>query len=141
MTDSILNSVKEQLGLPIGYAPYDKELITYTNTALAEATQLGVGPEEGFSISDAIPTWNNFMGTDKRFNLVQTYIFLTVRIVFDPPPNSFGLESIQKQIDRLAWRINAHHEIITVPEEPVPPDDEDPDVYGMGPYGGGPYGI
>lgn len=140
MTDSILNSVKEQLGLPIGYAPYDKELITYTNTALAEATQLGVGPEEGFSILDAVPTWTNFMGSDKRFNLVQTYIFLTVRIVFDPPPNSFGLESIQKQIDRLAWRITAHHDITTVPVDPEPPVDDE-ETYGMGPYGGGPYGI
>lgn len=141
MTDSILNSVKEQLGLPITYAPYDKELITYINTALAEATQLGVGSDLGFSIMDAVPTWNNFMGSDKRFNLVQTFIFLNVRIVFDPPPNSFATASIQEQIKRLAWRIESQHTLLTTPPDPEPPDDDDPDVYGMGPYGGGPYGI
>ena len=80
------------------------------------------------------------MGSDKRFNLVQTYVFLSVRIVFDPPPTSFAIESVQKQIDRLAWRIESQHTLLTEAVEPEPPDD-DPEGYGLGPYGGGPYGI
>lgn len=139
MTDSILNSVKEQLGLGSAYAPFDAEIKTFINTALADVSQFGVGPETGYMIQAGTETWSDFMGTDKRFNHVQTYVFLKVKILFDPPATSHVLTAIEKQITEMGWRINAQREDLLAPIEP--PVDDDPDEYGAGDYGEGPYGI
>lgn len=142
MTDSILNSVKEQLGLPAAYSPFDAEIKTYINTALSTLTQLGIGPVDGFYIAAGTETWSNFMGTDAKLNQVQTYVYLRVKILFDPPAAPSALAAIEKQIEEFGWRINVVREVQLPPVDPGPdPDPDDPEEYGAGFYGEGSYGI
>jgi hypothetical protein len=111
--DSILNSVKKALGLPPDYTAFDPELIMHINSALSTVTQLGVGPEEGFSIEDSDDTWSDFFEPDPRLDLVKTYVYLKVKLVFDPPANSFVVTSLEKQAEELGWRIAVVHDDIS----------------------------
>lgn len=110
MIASILNSVKKTLGLEEGYQPFDHEILTHINSVFFTLNQLGVGPEVGFSIEDDTATWNTFLGDDPNLNAVKTYIYLRVRLLFDPPQTSFAIESMNKQIQELEWRLNVYRE-------------------------------
>lgn len=109
-TESILNSIKELLGVNSEDSYFDGSIIIYINSALSVLTQLGLGPEEGFSINDETTTWSDFLNNDPRFGFVKTYIYLKVKLVFDPPASSAVLESINRQISELEWRINEQAE-------------------------------
>ena len=37
---------------------------------------------------------------------VKTYIYLKVRLVFDPPQSSAAMEAIKQNIAELEWRLN-----------------------------------
>lgn len=103
---SILLSVKKLLGLPEDYTQFDTDIIIHINTAFSILTQLGVGPEDGFSISDASTEWSEYFSDSKELEMVRTYVYLKVRLVFDPPQNSFVTTSIEKTISELEWRLN-----------------------------------
>lgn len=102
--DSILTSIKKLLGIASDYTHFDTDIIIQINSALSALTQLGVGPLEGFEITDASSTWGDFMD-DPRLNLAKTYVYLRVRLAFDPPTSSALLESYNRQLDELAWRL------------------------------------
>lgn len=108
--DSILDSVKKALGLSSDYTAFDPEIIMHINSVLSTVTQLGVGPEGGFSIEDATDTWSDFFEPDSRLDFVKTYVYLKVRLVFDPPANSFVVTSMEKQASELEWRIAVANE-------------------------------
>ena len=106
--DSILLSVKQMLGGldPTYDSEFDTDIVIHINTSLSKLTQVGVGPDEGFEITDDTATWEDFIGTDKRLNMIKTYIYLDVKCTFDPPRMSFVLDSLKNQRDELLWRIN-----------------------------------
>lgn len=110
MTESILNSVKKVLGIDAEYDAFDQDVILHINSALATLNQLGVGPEEGFMIEDDEAEWGDFIGDDPRLNPVKSYLYLRVRIVFDPPATSFVLASLQEQVKEHEWRLNVEAE-------------------------------
>jgi hypothetical protein len=105
MSTSILNDVKHNLGLLAEDTSFDVDIIIHINSAIATLTQLGVGPVEGFEISDANNMWDEFVD-DKRLNSVKSYIFLKVKLMFDPPGTGFVLSSYENQIRELEYRIN-----------------------------------
>lgn len=110
MTTSILTSIKKMLGITEDYTPFDPELIIFINGGLAILAQLGVGPSSGVMISDKIPTWSLITEDDNRLNMVQTHTYLHVRLLFDPPRNSFTVTSMKEQKEELAWRIKEQRE-------------------------------
>lgn len=110
MSTSILTSTKKILGLDQEYTPFDLDIITHINTAFSTLTQLGIGPTDGFSIEDADPEWTAFVDDD-RLNSVKTYVYLRVRLLFDPPQASYLIEAINKQIAEIEWRLNMHREV------------------------------
>lgn len=115
---SILNDIKKILGLPVDDESFDADVLMHINSTISTLHQLGIGPDEGFSVEDASPTWADYLNDDKRFNHVKTYIYLKVRYLFDPPTTSFHLNAMKEQIEELEWRINAVREgDITVPVE------------------------
>lgn len=114
VSNSILSSTKKNLGLAPEYTPFDHDVIMHINTAFSLLNQLGVGPAEGFMIEDDTATWDEFI-TDARLNSVKSYIYLRVRLMFDPPTTSFVLSAIQEQIKELEWRINVYRELYTDP--------------------------
>jgi hypothetical protein len=78
----------------------------YINMAIMSLTQLGVGPETGFIITSDTETWSDFIGDKKDIEGVRTFIYLKVRLVFDPPTTSFLIEAMERQIRELEWRLN-----------------------------------
>lgn len=109
MLESILGSVKQMLGIDQSDTSFDNELIMYTNGALMVMTQLGVGPSGGFTITSASEEWTDLLGDRTDLNLVFTAIYLRVRLIFDPPQNSFLVAAIENQITEYDWRIEAWH--------------------------------
>ena len=105
MSESILDTIKIMLGLEKDYDAFNTEIVTYINSALFTLSQLGVGPEEGFSITGPDAVWSNFIDEKSNLIAVQTFIKLKVQLLFDPPSNSFAVDAINKQIDELTWRL------------------------------------
>lgn len=103
---SILTTIKKLCGLDEEYEVFDQEIIMAINSALSVLRQLGVGPEGGFRIEDKFALWEDFLGEDTSLEYVKDYVYLKVRLVFDPPANSFVLNSFQDQIRELEWRLN-----------------------------------
>ena len=104
--DSILTSIKKLLGITEEYEHFDQTLIIHINTVLNTLTQIGVGPEQGFSIDSATQTWSDFLYGDSRLDLIKSYVYLKVKMLFDPPLGSAVIESINRQISELEWRIS-----------------------------------
>lgn len=105
MDESILNTIKVMLNIEDDCDAFDVEIITYINSALFTLSQLGIGPEKGFSIKDATNLWSDYLNSSVNLTAVQTFIKLKVQLLFDPPSNSFVVEAINKQIDELEWRL------------------------------------
>lgn len=105
MEESILTSVKKMLGIPEEYTHFDIDLIIHINTVLRIINQMGVG-NDGFSISDSSSVWSDFLGDDTKFDLVKSYVYLKVKMIFDTPQSSAMIEALNKTISELEWRIS-----------------------------------
>ena len=104
--ESILTSIKKLLGIDEEYTQFDNDIIMHINTVFLNLTQLGVGPEEGFLIEDDSATWDDFIGDSNQLQAVKTYVYLKVKLLFDPPLSSSVIESINRIISELEWRLN-----------------------------------
>src|SRR5574344_190481 len=103
---SILDSIKKLLGIDPSDPSFDDEVIMDINSVFTILTQLGIGPKGGFLITDNSTEWSEFIGDRKDLEVVKTYTYLKVRLMFDPPQNSFLVDSIKKQCDEFEWRSN-----------------------------------
>lgn len=115
MIDSILNSVKKKLGILEDYTHFDDEIILDINTSFMTLNQLGIGPEEPFMITGATEIWDDFIA-DGVNEAVKSYIPLKVRLLFDPPQQSFMVSNIQEQIKELEFRMMVQAEKDHLPE-------------------------
>lgn len=106
------------LGIDTTDTNFDRELVIYINGALMIVNQLGVGPS-GYSIQDKTNTWDEFLIDRTDLELVKTCIYLRVRLVFDPPQNSFLVNAIKEQITEYDWRIEINHIPETIVEEVI----------------------
>lgn len=107
--DSILVSIKKLLGISEEYTQFDDDIIMHINSAFLNLTQLGVGPEEGFFIEDDSSDWDDFVDIENNAQLqaIKTYMYLKVKLLFDPPLSSAVIESTNRMISELEWRLNA----------------------------------
>lgn len=117
MNESILTTIKKLLGIEEYYEAFDTDVMIHINSVFMTLNQLGVGPDEGFSISGKYETWEQFTENIKLYNGVKTYIYLKVKLVFDPPSSSFVLESMRKEIAELEWRLVHQTELPQTPDE------------------------
>ena len=106
METSILTSIKKMLGVAEDYTEFDEDIITHINSVFLSLTQLGVGPEEGFMIEDNTAVWEDFIVDSIRLQAVKTYMYLKVKLLFDPPLSSSVTESFTRMIAELEWRLN-----------------------------------
>ena len=104
--ESILTSIKKLLGITEEYDQFDPDIIMHINSVFMILTQLGVGPAEGFSIEDDTAVWTDFIQDIKKLESVKTYIYLKVKLAFDPPLSSSVIESMNRLINELEWRLN-----------------------------------
>lgn len=112
MNDSILQTIKKMLGLDSAYTPFDQDIIVLINSAFMTLQQLGVGPSNGFGIRDYTSKWSDFLTTDANLRAVQEYVYIKVRMIFDPPGNSFVMEALKEQSKEIEWRLNVQAESI-----------------------------
>lgn len=104
-TQSILNTVKRTLGLEEDYTVFDQEVILHINSVFGTLWQLGVGPANGFEIEDATSIWSDYLADDLTLSPVKSYMYLRVRMLFDPPTLGYIITAMQEQIKELEWRI------------------------------------
>jgi hypothetical protein len=116
---SILDSTKKVLGFDSDYTAFDPDVTMHINTAFFSLQQLGVGPADGFLIEDKTTTWDQFVPQQKMSAAVKTYVYLRVRMLFDPPATSFALDAITKQITELEWRLNVEAENMIKPNPEI----------------------
>lgn len=105
MEGSILTTVKKALGLDENYTAFDLDILLFTNSVLSNLNQIGVGPVNGFQIEDKSATWDDLLGTDPRLNNVKAFVYLKVRLLFDPPVTSFAIAAFEEQAKELEFRI------------------------------------
>lgn len=106
MNNSILNTIKEMMGIEIEETAFDNDIIVHINTVFFILNQLGVGPTEPFIIRDEYATWDNFISDSANLESIKTYMYLKVKLLFDPPLNSSVIESMKNTINELEWRLN-----------------------------------
>jgi hypothetical protein len=104
--DSILDCTKKSLGIDEDATEFDTDIIMLINSALNVLTQLGVGPTDGYAISSSADTWDQFLGNDLRLNMAKSYVFLKVKMAFDPPTVGGVLSSYAEQIKEYESRLN-----------------------------------
>lgn len=113
---SILDSTKKAIGLGADYDVFDPDILMHINSVFETLRQLGIGPAEGFTVEDATTTWNTFLEEPRLLNPAKQYVFYKVRLAFDPPPTSFHIAAIEKQIAELEFRMSiARDEIALMP--------------------------
>lgn len=122
MDTSILNSTKKILGLAADDDTFDLDVITAINSAFSTLDDLGVGPVGGFAIEDDEPTWEEYIPglTVSQLSQVKTFVYLSVRLIFDPPTTSYAIDALKQQILEHSWRINVRREA-TEWVDPDPP--------------------
>ena len=103
--ESILNSIKKLLGIAEDYDYFDSDIIMHINSVFATLTQLGVGPEDGVSIDDESEKWEDFLPEERMLHSVKSYMFMKVKLMFDPPLSSAVIECTKEQIKELEWRL------------------------------------
>ena len=108
MDESIFEEIKALLGPDADYDVFDQDILIHINSAIAVLTQLGVGPSSGFVVNDDGETWRDFLGSGRKFplNMVKTYIYMKVKLAFDPPTNSTVLSAYQESCREFEWRMN-----------------------------------
>lgn len=103
--ESILKSVKLHIGISETDDHFDPDIILDINSVFSILHQMGVGPEKTFSIVDDKAIWDDFLDDDD-FNEVKTYMYLKVKMMFDPPTNSNIMNAMKEQINEFEWRLN-----------------------------------
>lgn len=104
--ESILTSIKKLIGITEECTDFDIDIIMHINSVLSILCQIGVGPSEGFSIEDSSATWDEFIESNSKLEMVKSYVYLKVRMMFDPPINGAVMEAMKRNIDELEWRMN-----------------------------------
>lgn len=111
MENRILVGTKKALGLAEAYTAFDEDILMHINSTFAGLTQMGVGPEAGFSITDDTAVWADFISVDAElYSMVRSYMYLKVRMLFDPPATSFTQQAFKDTLTEYEYRMNALHE-------------------------------
>lgn len=109
---SILDSIKKKLGGEETYGDaFDHDILVSINSAFATLHQLGIDDRNGnpIRISNSDQKWTDFFDTE-RYEWIKDYVYMKVRLAFDPPSSSFVLNSMQAQIDEMVWRIEVERD-------------------------------
>lgn len=107
-SESILDSIKKLLSIMPEETVFDTEIIIFINTIFANLIQMGVGPKNGFKITSKDDTWSSFLESyDKPLLIenVKSYVYIKVKMLFDPPNNSSIIQAFEAQAKELEYRL------------------------------------
>lgn len=128
ITQSILLTIKKMLGIAEEYHAFDIDIVVNINAVFLTLNQLAIGPNNPFAISDDSQVWSDFLDNQEDIlQGVQTYVYQRVRLMFDPPTNSFLVDSMKKQIEEFEWRFNVQAEYYK-PHHNVEPEESTNDI-------------
>ena len=125
MEESILTSIKLMLGISEEYTQFDSELVLFINAAINKLLQLGVGPDEGFQITGKDETWDELLEGYGNLELAKEYIYIDVRMLFDPPSNAFVMSAFKEHQEENAWRLTVAYDVNHPRKEEKKGDDSD----------------
>ncbi len=114
---SILKTIRTSLGILPDFEDFDQELLVAINSALMAVSQLGIGPDGGFNITDDTATWTSLFDGVANIEGVKSYILIKAKLEFDPPGTSFLLAAFERQLNELAWRLMVEVDPDLVPAE------------------------
>jgi len=104
--DGILTSVKKLLGIAEEYTQFDTDILIHINSVFLTLHELGVGPDDGFAI-DEYTTWTDYISDNTLLlNAVKTYVYLKVKMLFDPSLTSSVTDLMKEEVKELEWRMN-----------------------------------
>lgn len=106
---SIITDINHMLGIPEGDQYFDTDVITHLNTAIMTLRQNGIGPETLLTVEDAEQVWADF--EEDSIPAIKSYLYYSVKLMFDPPANTTVMESIKSTMDELLWRIRLEKEL------------------------------
>ena len=107
MAESILQTIRRMIGPSMLDSEFDTDLVVHINSVLFDLNELGVGPKEGFVVTGDTETWEDFLGEGvKNLEAVKTFVFLKVKMIFDPPTVGGVIAAYEKLIKEYEWRIN-----------------------------------
>lgn len=110
MNDSILTSIKKLLGIQEEYTHFDEDIIMHINSVFASLHQIGHS-NKLFFITDDSALWSDYIGDEYNLQMVKSYIYMKVRMMFDPPQSSISADAIKENIEELEWRISLQGEL------------------------------
>lgn len=105
MEQSILLSIKKLLGLDRNYNAFDTDIIISINSVLNILYQLGIG-KKSYSITGETETWFDYLSVRDDLEMIKSFIYLRVRLLFDPPTTGVLHEAMERQASELEWRLN-----------------------------------
>lgn len=105
--ESILATIRDRVVGSADEMSFDGDLIMHINSAFADLHDLGVGPTDGFEIKDATLSWTEFCKDPPVLNSVKEFVYLSVKLNFDPPTQAALLASMERRYSKLEWRLNA----------------------------------
>lgn len=100
----ILDTIRKLVGAGDTAGPFDQDLLIHINSALSVLNQIGVGPDDGFIVDDK-SLWTEFLPVSKKLEMVKTYVYLKVRLIFDPPASSAAVDAMSRQVTEYEERI------------------------------------
>jgi hypothetical protein len=103
---SILNSMKKMLGIDESYDVFDTDITVHINTVFSVLHSIGASPPDGFVIFGPEETWEQFLENRKHVEMVKSYMYLKIRLVFDTPTTSIAADAFKKQADEYEWRLS-----------------------------------
>lgn len=109
-SSSIFNSIKKLLGISPYDDGFDQEVKDLINAEFLTLHQLNVGPENGFSIEGPEDVWSSFTSDLHLQDAVRQFVYLRVRMIFDPPASSTVAEAVNNRISELEFRLNVQAE-------------------------------
>lgn len=104
-SESILESVKKDLGASEWDDAFDSTLIRHINTVIMILNQLGVG-QLGFRVTSADDTWDDFLNSNDNVEGTKSYVYKKVKLMFDPSSSSFVNDADNAICNELEWRLN-----------------------------------
>lgn len=115
---SILQTIKKKIGIAEEDDAFDTDILICINTAFDRLNTLGIGPDEGFRITDDSTEWTEYLTDGKLIDSVKDYVYFSVKLAFDPAgSNSYVIDAIQKQIDKLEFLFNVKSDSIAIKKE------------------------
>lgn len=110
--DSILGTIKTALAISLDETSFDAELCIHINSVINALAQIGIGPKTGFLVTGSVQSWDDYIQNDLTKQMVKSYMFMKIKVLFDPPQSGATMEAYNKQIAEYEWRLQTQKETL-----------------------------